>query len=154
MRKFINNRRYDTSKARRIASVETGAPDDLGYIRETLYQKKRTGEKFLHGSGGSASRYAEETAPGEWAPGEKIIPLSDAAARDWVKSNCDRATWDRIYTDPGTYKADKVAGFLLSDATRERVREYAEARGWSQSAAVEYIINSFIDLQEGKNENL
>ena len=63
MKKVINGRRYDTEGAMRLAGYRYGMPRDLGYWEETLY-RKRTGEFFLHGEGGPASKYAESIGIG------------------------------------------------------------------------------------------
>lgn len=53
---------------------------DFRYVEETLY-RKRTGEFFLFGQGGPASKYAVSTGLNSWSGGSKIIPLSVAEAK-------------------------------------------------------------------------
>lgn len=85
MRKIINGKKYDTETAREIGSRFSGeSRQDFSYVDETLY-RKRTGEFFLYGSGGPASRYAVRTGQSSWSGGSKIIPLSTQEARDWAE---------------------------------------------------------------------
>ena len=84
MKKIINGKRYDTKTAELWGSREYGYSGDLDYVCEALYQK-RTGEFFLYGVGGARSKYAEEISMNSWSCGEKIIPLTDDEAKEWVK---------------------------------------------------------------------
>lgn len=85
MRKIINGKKYDTETAKEIGSRFSGeSRQDFSYVEETLY-RKRTGEFFLYGSGGPASRYAVRTGQNSWSGGSKIIPLSTQEARDWAE---------------------------------------------------------------------
>lgn len=89
MRKIINNKSYDTEKAARIGSYNHGEyVTDFGYYCETLY-RKRTGEYFLHGEGGPASKYAESLGNGSWQGGEKIEPMTYEAATAWAIDHLD-----------------------------------------------------------------
>lgn len=85
MRKIINGKKYDTETAKEIGSRFSGeSRQDFSYVEETLY-RKRTGEFFLYGSGGPASRYAVRTGQNSWSGGSKIIPLSTQEARHWAE---------------------------------------------------------------------
>lgn len=69
MKKVINNKTYDTKTAKPVGVYTYVFAGDFRKVTETLYRKK-TGEFFLHGVGGPASRYPRET----------IIPLTNSAA--------------------------------------------------------------------------
>ena len=59
MKKIINGKRYDTSKAKEIGYWSNNLSNrDFNHCDEWLY-KKRTGEYFLYGEGGPMTRYAE-----------------------------------------------------------------------------------------------
>lgn len=79
MKKVIKGKTYDTKTAKAIASAVGGTWGDPRGWSETLY-RKRTGEYFLHGSGGSESSYAE---------GEAIRPLTWDEAAEWARKNLD-----------------------------------------------------------------
>lgn len=99
MRRIINGKMYSTDTAKFVASCENML--DTGnwrYCCETLYIKKN-GEWFLHGEGHGLSAYA--TVQGNmrgW--GERIIPYTDAEAREWVETYCDVDTYIRYFGEP------------------------------------------------------
>lgn len=85
MRKIINGKKYDTETAKELGRRFSGESyRDFSHIEEILY-RKRTGEFFLYGSGGPASRYAVRTGQNSWSGGSKLIPLSTQEARDWAE---------------------------------------------------------------------
>lgn len=89
MRKIINGKMYNTDTAADIGSFSNMSNlRDYGYYEETLYQK-RTGEFFLYGHGGPASKYAEQQADGMRSGGESIVPITEDQARAWVERYCD-----------------------------------------------------------------
>jgi len=73
---------YDTETAEQIANhgsmVDQG---DFHALAETLY-KDSSGEYFLHGQGGAATRYAKQTNDGT-TYGEEIQVLTNEEALDW-----------------------------------------------------------------------
>lgn len=86
MKRIINGKLYDTETAKEVGSWWNGLSGrDFGNCSETLYQKK-TGEFFLYGEGGAASRYAERCGDG-WCGGSKIIPLTVNKAKQWAEEN-------------------------------------------------------------------
>ena len=85
MKKIINGRRYDTEAAEKVAEAYSNlARNDFGYWEEELY-RKRTGEFFLYGWGGPASRYSKTAGLNSWSGGEKIRPLTIEEAQKWVR---------------------------------------------------------------------
>jgi hypothetical protein len=89
MKKIINGLKYDTDTAKYIGETGYGQPGDFEHWTESLYRKPKTGEYFLYGEGGPASRYAVETGQNEWSGGERIIPLDYEAARKWAEEHLD-----------------------------------------------------------------
>lgn len=97
MTKRIDGRRYDTNAATQLAVYEPPIDvTDANYYTETLYRKK-SGEYFLHGEGGSRSCYATPVGLDGWRGGEKIVPLSEESARKWVEESLDADTYERIF---------------------------------------------------------
>lgn len=85
MKKIIDGKKYDTDTAKAMATASASLPvNDFGYFEETLY-KKKTGEFFLCGRGGPATKYARRCSDGSRCGGDGIIPIDDAWARDWVE---------------------------------------------------------------------
>ena len=99
MKKIINNKVYDTQTARELGSWENG-DTGFGRVEETLYRKK-TGEFFLHGSGGAATKYAQSVGANEWSGGEMILPLTVQAAREWAEKRLDAEAYAAVFGDPG-----------------------------------------------------
>lgn len=97
MKKVINGKMYNTETANYIASNRSDYyKNDFRYFEEDLYQKK-TKEFFLYGYGGAASKYAESLSSGGFIDGEKIIPLSENEAREWVEKNLEADKYTEIF---------------------------------------------------------
>ena len=97
MKKIINGKAYDTATAKKVASWSDGTSfRDFHHIEEKLYQK-RTGEFFLYGAGGPASRYAHACPTGGWSEGEKITPLTWEDARKWAEDHLDADDYEAIF---------------------------------------------------------
>lgn len=85
MRKIINGKMYNTETAEQVATWTNGHYSDFNFCCETLY-RKRTGEYFIHGEGGAASKYAEPVDTNSWASGSSIKPITKDAARKWMET--------------------------------------------------------------------
>jgi hypothetical protein len=95
---IIEGKRYDTDTAESIAEWENAHyPADSKYCKETLYRTQK-GAFFLYGEGGGLSRYAEH-CEGWVQPGEKIIPISDDEARDWLMEHQLIAALAQLFPD-------------------------------------------------------
>lgn len=89
MKRVIDHRVYDTDTAREMASWDNGLyVNDLGWVSETLY-RKRTGEWFVFGEGGAATKYAKPDGPSSWVGGERVMPLTGEQAREWAERRLD-----------------------------------------------------------------
>ena len=95
MKKVINGKLYDTSTAEKIGSWSHGSRRDFRRVREVLYRKK-TGELFLHGSGGPLSRYAHRLSYNTWGSGETIIRVPDFDPKEWAAEHLDADTAARL----------------------------------------------------------
>lgn len=88
MKKIIDGKMYNTETATNKGEWNNGIySNDFRNCSETLYQKK-TGEFFLHGSGGAMSKYAE-TFGNNTCGMSVIIPLSEVEAQNWVELHLD-----------------------------------------------------------------
>ena len=89
MKKTIEGKRYDTETAKQIGYMRSDVgKNSFSFWEETLYQKK-TGEYFLHGFGHAATRYRKQIGESCWTCGEKIVPLTEKQAEDWIKKADD-----------------------------------------------------------------
>lgn len=137
MKKIIGGKLYNTDTARLVGEwSNAGDWRDFGHMEEALYQKK-TGEFFLHGEGGPASKYAEQTGQNSWTGGEKIIPLSYETARQWAEDHLTaeqyQATFGEVVED------DSRTTLLLSlpAATVKKIKQEAAQAGLTVSAYIE-----------------
>ena len=86
MKKIINGRLYDTDTAKLIGSWSNGFSfSDFSYCAKDLYQKK-TGEYFLHGSGGSLSAYGK-LCGNDWCYGQNVIPMAEKEVKAWAEEH-------------------------------------------------------------------
>ena len=141
MKKVINGKVYDTAKAERLAGWSNGcSTTDFGYCEETLY-RKRTGEMFLHGEGGAASKYSECNG-NEWGWGEKIVPLSYEAARKWAEDHIAADRYESIFGEVDEEDDDtRVSITVYLPASKvERAKREAAKRGMGLSAYIESLI--------------
>ena len=120
MKKIINGKMYNTETAKEIGSWNNGRyRSDFYYVGETLY-KKKTGELFVFGEGGAASRYAE-IARRMGLPGtsEKALINSLCAKIDEfnAKMNIPKTLKEfGINEDEFKEKLDKIAELAVGDA--------------------------------------
>ena len=96
MKKIIINKLYNTQTATMLESYDNHClPNDFHYVEETLYHKK-TGEFFLYACGGALSIYAEHFERGSRGS-ERIIPLTEAEAREWAEAYADADKYIEIF---------------------------------------------------------
>ena len=85
MKRIINGKRYDTSKATEIASYSSPhSRRDFHFYAESLYRTPR-GNWFLCGEGGPLSKYSTPAWGGGWTGGEGLTPLTPDEARAWLE---------------------------------------------------------------------
>lgn len=89
MEKIINGKRYNTETAILVGRWNNNLPhDDFEWCDESLY-KKRGGEYFIYGEGGSMTRYSKS---------KSIVPLSFEQAESWAKRHLDSSTYENEFT--------------------------------------------------------
>lgn len=85
MKKIINGKMYNTETACLMGERSNCyGPSDFRCCSEQLYQK-RTKEFFMYGCGGAMTRYAEYVEGCGSTYGEKIIPITEDEAKEWVE---------------------------------------------------------------------
>lgn len=134
MKKLIDGRRYDTDAAKMLGSYTFLTPDNPAYWKETLY-RKRTGEYFLHGCGGSMSRYAEPAGGSDWTDGEKLFPMTPDEAKEWARKCLGQNEYERLFEIPEDGEK-RVTTFFLSEAVIAMIKLGAVERNISLS---EYV---------------
>lgn len=140
MKKIINGKVYDTESAKLIGEWDNGRYGrDFGRCAEDLYQK-RTGEFFLHGGGGPMSKYAVSHGDNEWSGGEKIIPLSYDAAREWAESHLPAEEYEAIFGAVQEDDSRVTITLSLSASSVELAKRAAAQAGISLSSYIEGLI--------------
>ena len=141
MKKIINGKRYDTDTAKEMASASySGSVRDFAYWEETLYRKS-TGEFFLYGEGGPASKYARPVGQNNWSGGERIMPLTLEEAQEWAEKYLDADEYEEIFGEVDEAGEKKQAMFSLSAGTIEKIARLAAAQGVSKSAVIEELVS-------------
>lgn len=138
MKKIIDGKRYDTEASKKLAEVG-GRDGTFRWSREALYQK-RTGEFFLFGEGGAASKYARQVGYSEWAPGERIMPLTVEEAMKWAEENLDADEYESIFGEAEEEPGRSIATYSLANTTIKRVAELAALWGCSKSEVIDRLI--------------
>ncbi len=138
MKKVIAGKVYDTEKAHKLGAhaFEKATPTDPDYCTEALYQK-RTGEFFLHGEGGCNSRYAAPSSQYVWSAGEKIIPLTYEAAKDWAQEHLPTHEYDAIFRFVAEGDEYTDLHCQIDSSVMARVRQAAARDGLTISVWVE-----------------
>lgn len=97
MKKIINGKKYDTETAEKVGYYSDGRSwRDFGHFEETLYRKK-TGEFFLFGEGGAASKYGVYIGDNSFGSGDRIIPMSEDDAKAWAEARLDGDEYESIF---------------------------------------------------------
>ena len=141
MKKIINGRRYDTDTAREMASASSPeGRSDFHWWEETLYRKS-TGEFFLYGQGGPASKYAESCGQNQWSSGSRIMPVSLEAAQKWAEEHLDGDDYEEIFGAIEESAEKRTATFSLTEATIEKITQMSLAQGITKSEVIERLVN-------------
>lgn len=96
MKKVINGKMYNTQTAECYGEYQYSNCGDFQYVYEALYRKK-TGEMFLYGTGGPASKYREKVGSSTWTGGTQIIPLTVDEAKEWAEKYIDGGTYVELF---------------------------------------------------------
>lgn len=136
MKKIINGKRYDTDTAKNVGYWCANITDGLYRVEETLYRKK-TGEFFLLGSGGPRTKYADWTETGNLCGGEKIIPLSEEAAREWAEESLSPEEYEAAFD---VREGRVYRSISLTERAAEKAELDAKKLGMKFSAYIEKLI--------------
>ena len=142
MKKIIDGKMYNTETATELGcSSNSGDWRDFSHYCETLF-RKRTGEFFLLGQGGPATKYAESVGQNQWSGGSRIMPMSWDEARDWVEKNLTSAEYESIFGEVPEDDSRVVVTLSLSAASLERAKRAASQSSTSLSAYIESLVSA------------
>lgn len=143
MKKVINGKVYDTGKAKMFGNSSGG--DGITKYIEELYQK-RTGEYFLYGRGGPATKYAVSTGLNNWKGGAKIIPLDVEAARQWAEAHMDAEDYEALFGAPEEDGTERTAiSALLPAGLLRRARQRAVDEKITLTAVLEAALAQYLE---------
>lgn len=143
MDKIINGKTYNTETAKMVVGWCSEIPrNDPSFFEEFLY-RKRTGEFFLYGTGGASTKYAHQVGNNGWTGGEKIIPLSYAAAQEWTEQNASVEEYEEIFGEIHEDDDEKKSVTLnLRVSSIAALKRVSSDRGISASALIDELIES------------
>lgn len=147
MKKIIDQKRYDTDTAQEVGYYSFSLIGDFHFFKETLYRKK-TGEFFLHGRGGPASRYAETTGQNEWRGGEKIIPVSYEAAQAWAEKHLTGDAYEAIFGEVAEDDGHEQIGCTVTATAAAMLRRMSSTRGQTTGEVVEALVREAYEAEK------
>lgn len=151
MKKIIDGKLYDTETALKIACYcSEDSPASPTYLRETLYRKK-TGEFFLHGKGGSESKYAKLKGGKQWCGAEAIIPLTYESAQSWAEEKLDAIKYEELFGQIAESDAKKIVTLYLRENILAQAKRVAQKKNMPISAFVEMVMNDFLNEKTARN---
>lgn len=144
MKKIINQKRYDTETAQEKGFWHNSyGYRDFNYCEETLYQKK-TGEFFLHGSGGPMTNYAKRVDGNSWSVGDELIPLTYEEAREWAEEKLDAEDYEAIFGEVTEDGSRVTIGISLPTGAAEQLKRMAAQTGKTQSDIIAELITGAV----------
>ena len=142
VKKIINGKIYDTDTAKLVGEWYNGCyANDFNYCSEDLYQK-RTGEFFIFGEGGANSKYSKSRGNNEWCGGEKIVPLSFDAAKEWVEDHLTGDEYKEIFCEVEDDETKKCVSFYIKSANAQNLKLAAAKKEISISALIDQLIET------------
>ena len=144
MKKIIGGKVYDSDTARYVGSWDNGNfPNDLYYCAEELYCKK-TGEYFLIGAGGAASKYSVGIGNNNWSGDTQIIPLTYDAAKEWAEKGLDADDYIAEFGEIAEDDTKRVVTINITTSLYESVKRTASERGTTISALIEDALRKYL----------
>lgn len=144
MKKIIGGKVYDTETAKCLGDWSNGGSwRDFGHVVETLY-KKKTGEFFLHGEGGAASKYAVPEGMNSWTGGERIMPMTFDEAREWAEEKLTADEYEEIFGEVQEDDSKTLISAYIRKDTAEKLKRLAAENGMGQSEMLQKLIEDAI----------
>lgn len=137
MKQIIKGKLYNTDSAKLVACAYSDADcTSFTFWSEDLYLKK-TGEYFLHGSGGPMSKYAVTISDNEWNGGAKIIPMSYEAARKWAEENLSGEKYIELFGELSESEdGNEIMTISVPSGIAKKIRTEAQQAGKTISGTI------------------
>lgn len=143
MNKIIKGKRYNTDTAQLMGEYSYSYRGDFGHWTEELY-RKQTGEFFLFGEGGPASKYAESVGQNQWSGGERIRPLTMGEAKSWAEKYLDGDEYEKIFGEVEEDGGKKVMTYSLPMGAIDKLKRAAVNEGRSASGVLADLIEKYL----------
>lgn len=142
MRKYINNRVYDTDTAVEVGYRSSSeGRSSFGWFEETLYRKK-TGEFFLYGNGHAASPYSQRAEGTMRGPGSRIEPLTAEEAEEWAQKHLSPEEYDAIFGEIMEDETQEMITLRVKASNAERIRREMTKTGKTAAQIVDELIEN------------
>jgi len=136
MKKIIKGKKYDTDTATYITRYTHSNKTDFGYYEEILY-RKRTGEYFLYGEGGPASKYAGPAGLNSWIGCTRIMPLTYKDALTWAEKHMTAEEFESEFGEIEETGEKRMVAISITVTAIDSLKRAAQDRGTSVSALIE-----------------
>lgn len=138
MKKVIDGSLYNTETAKRLLDCDNRRYGSLDFCAEALYRTK-SGKYFLHGEGGAMSKYARSCGSNQWSSGEMIIPMTEAAAREWAEDHLSSDDFLKAFSA----SSEDLHTVAVSDQCYARLKALKDLTGKTYSQLVESSVKQY-----------
>lgn len=138
MKKVINGSLYNTETAKRLLEWDNRRYGSLDFCSEVLYLT-RSGKYFLHGEGGAMSKYSCSCGSNHWTSGEMIIPMTEAAAREWAEDHVSSDDFLKAFSA----SSEDLHTVAVSDQCFARLKALKDLTGKTYAQLVESAVKQY-----------
>lgn len=138
MKKVIYGSLYNTETAKRLLEWDNRCYGSLDFCSEVLYRTK-SGKYFLHGEGGAMSKYARSCGSNHWSSGEMIIPMTEAAAREWAEDHVGADDFLEVFSA----SSEDLHTVAVSDQCFARLKALKDLTGKTFAQLVDVAVSQY-----------
>lgn len=138
MKKVIYGSLYNTETAKRLLEWDNRRYGSLDFWSEVLYRTK-SGKYFLHGEGGAMSKYARSCGSNQWSSGEMIIPMTEAAAREWAEDHVSADDFLKVFSA----SSEDLHTVAVSDQCFARLKALKDLTGKTFAQLVDVAVSQY-----------
>lgn len=137
MKKVINGKVYDTTKAQLIAEAHHDSIKDAdGKSLKQWFYRKKTGEFFVQAEG--AAIELENIFQHDYKPNAGIYPLTYEQAQRWAERELTAERWEEIFGDPEDDETQVSVNISMTAKAANTLKQNAAKAGMTVSA---YIVH-------------
>lgn len=137
MKKVINGKVYDTTKAQLITEAHhDNIKDADGKSLKQWFYRKKTGEFFVQAEG--AAIVLENIFQHDYKPNDGIYPLTYEQAQRWAERELTAERWEEIFGDPEDDETQVSVNISMTAKAANTLKQNAAKAGMTVSA---YIVH-------------